>query len=90
MDQATVPEGAEQIFFMSQNIKDNMKEDLAWGTYVLLRNMNTIPVVCPRLNCSILELNTQIMVYGCPNKKIIFYSLKPKIGYNFAFFVKII
>ncbi|PSS33110.1 Protein COFACTOR ASSEMBLY OF COMPLEX C SUBUNIT B like [Actinidia chinensis var. chinensis] len=30
---------------MSQNIKDNMKEDLAWGTYVLLRNMNTIPVI---------------------------------------------
>ncbi|GFY84257.1 chaperone [Actinidia rufa] len=45
VDQATVPEGAEQIFVMSQNIKDNMKEDLAWGPYVLLRNMNTIPVL---------------------------------------------
>ncbi|XP_057475268.1 protein COFACTOR ASSEMBLY OF COMPLEX C SUBUNIT B CCB2, chloroplastic [Actinidia eriantha] len=45
IDQATVPEGAEQIFVMSQNIKDNVKEDLAWGTYVLLRNTNTISVL---------------------------------------------
>ncbi|XP_062153578.1 protein COFACTOR ASSEMBLY OF COMPLEX C SUBUNIT B CCB2, chloroplastic isoform X2 [Alnus glutinosa] len=41
-DQATIPEGTEQIFVMSQNISDTQKEDLAWATYILLRNTNTI------------------------------------------------
>ncbi|KAA8539879.1 hypothetical protein F0562_026571 [Nyssa sinensis] len=41
LDQTTLPEGAEQIFVMSQNISDTLKEDLAWGTYILLRNTNT-------------------------------------------------
>ncbi|XAR66205.1 hypothetical protein NMG60_11012334 [Bertholletia excelsa] len=45
VDQATIPESAEQIFLMSQNITDNAKEDLAWCTYVLLRNTNTISVL---------------------------------------------
>lgn len=44
-DQATIPEGTEQIFVMSQNILDTKKEDLAWATYILLRNTNTIAVV---------------------------------------------
>jgi hypothetical protein len=44
-DQATIPEGIEQIFVMSQNISDTQKEDLAWATYILLRNTNTIAVV---------------------------------------------
>lgn len=44
-DQATIPEGTEQIFVMSQNISDSLKEDLAWATYILLRNTNTIAVV---------------------------------------------
>ncbi|KAL0371660.1 UNVERIFIED_CONTAM: protein COFACTOR ASSEMBLY OF COMPLEX C SUBUNIT B CCB2, chloroplastic [Sesamum calycinum] len=44
-DQKSLPEGAEQIFIMSQDIADNMKEDLAWGTYVLLRNTNSISVL---------------------------------------------
>ncbi|XP_052210891.1 protein COFACTOR ASSEMBLY OF COMPLEX C SUBUNIT B CCB2, chloroplastic isoform X3 [Diospyros lotus] len=44
VDQIAVPESAEQIFVMSQAIADNVKEDLAWGTYVLLRNTNTISV----------------------------------------------
>ncbi|KAG6716815.1 hypothetical protein I3842_04G067600 [Carya illinoinensis] len=43
-DQATIPEGTEQIFVMSQNILDTKKEDLAWATYILLRNTNTIAV----------------------------------------------
>ncbi|KAB1210744.1 hypothetical protein CJ030_MR6G019865 [Morella rubra] len=41
-DQATIPEGTEQIFVMSQNVSDAQKEDLAWATYILLRNTNTI------------------------------------------------
>ncbi|KAL6954584.1 Protein COFACTOR ASSEMBLY OF COMPLEX C SUBUNIT B ccb2, chloroplastic [Sarracenia purpurea var. burkii] len=45
MDEATVLESAKQIFVMSQNIVDNIKEDLAWGTYVLLRNTNTVSVL---------------------------------------------
>ncbi|KAL8552601.1 hypothetical protein ACS0TY_001333 [Phlomoides rotata] len=44
-DQKSFPEGAEQIFAMSQDISDNLKEDLAWGTYVLLRNTNSISVL---------------------------------------------
>lgn len=46
VDQVAVPDSAEQIFVMSQNIAENVKEDLAWGTYVLLRNTNSISVVC--------------------------------------------
>ncbi|XVF53671.1 hypothetical protein PTKIN_Ptkin05aG0117500 [Pterospermum kingtungense] len=45
IDQTTLPEGAEQIFVMSQNVSDAEKEDLAWATYVLLRNTNTTSVL---------------------------------------------
>ncbi|KAJ9679248.1 hypothetical protein PVL29_021239 [Vitis rotundifolia] len=45
VDQTTLPEGIEQIFVMSQNISDILKEDLAWATYILLRNTNTIAVL---------------------------------------------
>ncbi|KAG8381370.1 hypothetical protein BUALT_Bualt06G0115200 [Buddleja alternifolia] len=41
-NQKSIPEGAQQIFVMSRDIADTMKEDLAWGTYVLLRNTNSI------------------------------------------------
>ncbi|KVI10118.1 protein COFACTOR ASSEMBLY OF COMPLEX C SUBUNIT B CCB2, chloroplastic [Cynara cardunculus var. scolymus] len=43
--QASIPEGAEQIFAMSPNISDTVKEDLAWGSYTLLRNTNSISVL---------------------------------------------
>ncbi|KAA8533770.1 hypothetical protein F0562_031287 [Nyssa sinensis] len=45
MDQTILPEGAKQIFIMSQNISDTLREDLAWGTYILLRNTNTTSVL---------------------------------------------
>lgn len=45
MDRASVPEDAEQIFVMSQNVSDSLKEDFAWASYVLLRNTNSISVV---------------------------------------------
>ncbi|GJZ88693.1 protein cofactor assembly of complex C subunit B CCB2, chloroplastic [Tanacetum coccineum] len=43
--QASIPEGAEQIFAMSADISDTIKEDLAWGSYTLLRNTNSISVL---------------------------------------------
>ncbi|XP_052117833.1 protein COFACTOR ASSEMBLY OF COMPLEX C SUBUNIT B CCB2, chloroplastic [Arachis duranensis] len=42
VDQATLPDGTQQIFVMSQDIADGLKEDLAWASYVLLRNSNAI------------------------------------------------
>ncbi|KAB2600069.1 hypothetical protein D8674_010340 [Pyrus ussuriensis x Pyrus communis] len=45
MDQTTIPQGCEQIFVISQNVSDTQKEDLAWATYILLRNTNTIAVM---------------------------------------------
>ncbi|KAJ0564752.1 putative cofactor assembly of complex C subunit B, CCB2/CCB4 [Helianthus annuus] len=42
---ASIPEGAEQIFAMSPDISDTSKEDLAWGSYTLLRNTNSISVL---------------------------------------------
>lgn len=56
VDQTTLPEGIEQIFVMTQNISDILKEDLAWATYILLRNTNTIAVVYPMINYYLLEL----------------------------------
>ncbi|KAL1555079.1 protein COFACTOR ASSEMBLY OF COMPLEX C SUBUNIT B CCB2, chloroplastic-like [Salvia divinorum] len=38
-------EGVEQIFAMSKDIAPGLREDLAWGTYVLLRNTNSISVL---------------------------------------------
>jgi len=46
----TLPERAQQIFVMSQNISDTLKEDLAWASYVLLRNTKSVSVVISELN----------------------------------------
>lgn len=43
--QKSIPEGVEQVFAMSRDISAQLKEDLAWGTYILLRNTNSISVV---------------------------------------------
>ncbi|KAJ9539667.1 hypothetical protein OSB04_026173 [Centaurea solstitialis] len=43
--QASIPEGVDQIFAMSPDISDTVKEDLAWGSYTLLRNTNSISVL---------------------------------------------
>uniref|UniRef100_A0A1D1Y9L1 Dihydroorotase n=1 Tax=Anthurium amnicola TaxID=1678845 RepID=A0A1D1Y9L1_9ARAE len=45
VDHSFVPEGNIQIFVMSDDITDIHKEDFAWGTYVLLRNTNTMSVL---------------------------------------------
>lgn len=43
--QVMLPEGNEQLFIMSESLSDTLKENLAWATYVLLRNTNTIAVL---------------------------------------------
>ncbi|XP_009768877.1 protein COFACTOR ASSEMBLY OF COMPLEX C SUBUNIT B CCB2, chloroplastic isoform X3 [Nicotiana sylvestris] len=45
VEERNVPEDAEQAFVISEEISDTLKEDLAWGTYVLLRNTSTISVL---------------------------------------------
>lgn len=45
LEERNLPEDAEQAFVISENISDILKEDLAWGTYVLLRNTSTISVL---------------------------------------------
>ncbi|KAL5081134.1 hypothetical protein RYX36_009555 [Vicia faba] len=42
VDQTTLPDGTQQIFVMSTHIADGLKEDLAWTSYILLRNTNAI------------------------------------------------
>ncbi|CAI0546983.1 unnamed protein product [Linum tenue] len=45
VDQVALPEGTQQIFVMSPTISDSEKEEFAWGSYVLLRNTNTVAVL---------------------------------------------
>lgn len=45
VERAPLPEGNKQIFVLSENLTDFLKEDLAWTSYVLLRNTNTMSVV---------------------------------------------
>ncbi|CAA7029152.1 unnamed protein product [Microthlaspi erraticum] len=44
-EERTLPEEGEQVFVISSEIGDSLKEDLAWGTYVLLRNTSTVAVM---------------------------------------------
>lgn len=45
VDQPILPEGNKQIFSMSEHVSGSHKEDLAWGSYVLLKNTNTMSVL---------------------------------------------
>ncbi|KAG2384855.1 hypothetical protein LR48_Vigan10g084100 [Vigna angularis] len=45
VDEKTIPEGTEQIFVMSTEVGNGLKEDLAWASYVLLRNTNAIAML---------------------------------------------
>ncbi|KAK3156953.1 hypothetical protein QOZ80_2AG0114280 [Eleusine coracana subsp. coracana] len=40
-----LPEGSRQVFVMSENLSAQQKEDMAWASYVLLRNTNTTSVL---------------------------------------------
>ncbi|XP_071724823.1 protein COFACTOR ASSEMBLY OF COMPLEX C SUBUNIT B CCB2, chloroplastic-like [Rutidosis leptorrhynchoides] len=44
-DQMILPEEASQVFVMSEDVSDTQKEDLAWATYILLRNTKTTAVL---------------------------------------------
>ncbi|XP_065040116.1 protein COFACTOR ASSEMBLY OF COMPLEX C SUBUNIT B CCB2, chloroplastic isoform X1 [Musa acuminata AAA Group] len=44
-DRASIPEENKQIFFMSNDILDTQKGDLAWASYALLRNTNSMSVI---------------------------------------------
>ncbi|PKA62845.1 hypothetical protein AXF42_Ash019428 [Apostasia shenzhenica] len=43
-DRSALPEGNEQIFAMSEYLPDFERENLAWTSYVLLRNTNSMSV----------------------------------------------
>lgn len=45
VDRTILPEGNKQIFVMPEDLSNTQKEDLAWGSYVLLRNTNTMSVL---------------------------------------------
>ncbi|MCL7031849.1 hypothetical protein MKW94_009348 [Papaver nudicaule] len=45
VERPPLPEGSKQIFAMSESLSDREKEDLAWGTFVLLKNTNTVSVL---------------------------------------------
>ena len=40
-----LPGGSRQVFVMPENLSAVQKEDVAWASYVLLRNTNTTSVV---------------------------------------------
>ncbi|KAL4188192.1 hypothetical protein AMTRI_Chr09g22680 [Amborella trichopoda] len=45
VERQSLPEGNQQIFLLPESVSDTVKEDLAWVSYVLLRNTNTISVL---------------------------------------------
>lgn len=45
VDRSSIQEGNKQIFVMSENLSVAQKVDFAWGSYVLLRNTNTMSVL---------------------------------------------
>ncbi|XP_042442787.1 protein COFACTOR ASSEMBLY OF COMPLEX C SUBUNIT B CCB2, chloroplastic-like [Zingiber officinale] len=45
VDRTSLPEGNRQIFLMPNNISDDLKEDMAWASYALLRTTNSISVI---------------------------------------------
>ncbi|KAK1262609.1 hypothetical protein QJS04_geneDACA000956 [Acorus gramineus] len=45
VERASLPEGNRQIFLLPEDISDYQKEDLAWGSYVLLQNTNSMSLL---------------------------------------------
>ncbi|BAT11718.1 Os10g0522500 [Oryza sativa Japonica Group] len=43
-ERVPLPEGSRQVFAMSDSLSAAQKEDMAWASYVLLRNTNTTSV----------------------------------------------
>ncbi|EEE51287.1 hypothetical protein OsJ_32199 [Oryza sativa Japonica Group] len=44
-ERVPLPEGSRQVFAMSDSLSAAQKEDMAWASYVLLRNTNTTSVL---------------------------------------------
>lgn len=76
VDQANIPDGSEQVFVMSQNISNSIKEDLAWGTYILLRNTNTVSVVSARFHKTWLDLRILWLLLKFSTLMIIYIKKK--------------
>ncbi|XP_068634484.1 protein COFACTOR ASSEMBLY OF COMPLEX C SUBUNIT B CCB2, chloroplastic isoform X2 [Aristolochia californica] len=45
VDRSALPDGNRQIFLLSEGLSESLKEDLAWASYVLLKNTNTMSVL---------------------------------------------
>ncbi|XP_031494051.1 protein COFACTOR ASSEMBLY OF COMPLEX C SUBUNIT B CCB2, chloroplastic [Nymphaea colorata] len=45
LNRSTLPEENRQIFAMSENLSETQKENFAWGSYILLRNTNSMSVL---------------------------------------------
>ncbi|CAJ1952648.1 unnamed protein product [Sphenostylis stenocarpa] len=77
VDEKTIPDGTEQIFVMSTEIVNGLKEDLAWASYVLLRNTNAIAMlifiqgqICTRGYWNIPDDTSKEILPGWFKKKI--------------------
>ncbi|CAJ2666958.1 unnamed protein product [Trifolium pratense] len=77
VDQATLPDGTQQIFVMSTDIADGLKEDLAWTSYILLRNTNAIAAlifiqgeICARGYWNVIEDSSKEILLGQFRNKI--------------------
>uniref|UniRef100_A0A0D9XLP6 Protein COFACTOR ASSEMBLY OF COMPLEX C SUBUNIT B CCB2, chloroplastic n=1 Tax=Leersia perrieri TaxID=77586 RepID=A0A0D9XLP6_9ORYZ len=44
-ERVPLPEGSRQVFAMSDNLSAAQKEEMAWASYILLRNTNTTSVL---------------------------------------------
>lgn len=66
VDRSLLPEGNKQIFIMSENLSDILREDLAWESFIMLRNTNTMSVVIPllRINCENANRNIILMLFS--------------------------
>ncbi|KHN31534.1 hypothetical protein glysoja_029669 [Glycine soja] len=77
VDEKTIPDGTEQIFVMSTDRVDGLKEDLAWASYVLLCNTNAIAMlifiqgeICARGYWNIPDDTSKEILPGWFKKKI--------------------
>ena len=62
-----LPGGRRQVFVMPENLSAVQKEDVAWASYVLLRNTNTTSVVRIFRFSDILKFNLMEFSYNMPN-----------------------
>ncbi|XP_039682758.1 protein COFACTOR ASSEMBLY OF COMPLEX C SUBUNIT B CCB2, chloroplastic isoform X2 [Medicago truncatula] len=77
VEQTTLPDEAQQVFVMSTDIADGLKEDLAWTSYILLRNTNAIAAlifiqgeICARGYWNVTNDSSKEILLGQFRKKI--------------------